>query len=120
MRVKATEDTPASKIVKISVAGQQKAPNLKIDYKKEIVKGKANASITCNGIFLAKDMTKDSAKNASELADYLNSSASAELKVWICATAKKPASAVQTINAAKRFDASSLTLSDVVTYDPAK
>ena len=102
-----TSISPASKYTKISVAGQLKAPKFKIDYKKEIIKGKEGLGVRCNEIYLAKNLTKDDAKGAMKeiaISSYLLVKTHSKFEIWQCATAKKPASAIQVIDAAERAE----------------
>ncbi len=132
VRVRATESTPSSKLVKVSVKGQQKAPNLKADYKKELIKLKDGMTIyfgdtapfTLTGVEASASSyddyegriihidSKDAAKNGVSLSCYLTGTRNTVL-IWTNATAKKPASAVQEIKLAARatIDAQILTVS---------
>ena len=122
VRVAATTTTPASKEVKVSVAGQQKAPNLKIDYKKEVIKGKEGLTIRCGETYLVKNISKEDAKDSLKeisIATYLTVGERAVFDIWQSATAKKPASAIQTIEAAARA-AAATSSADVVTLSKGK
>ena len=122
IRTAATTTAPASKEVKISVSGQQKAPNLKIDYKKEVIKGKEGLTIRCGETYLVKNISKEDAKDSLKeisIATYLTVGERAEFDIWLSATAKKPASAIQTINAAARA-AAATSSADVVTISNGK
>jgi hypothetical protein len=121
VRIKATETSPASKMVKISVKGEQKAPNLKADYKKESIKLKDGMYIYFGDTSpsalkeLAADAvsfedydgkvvyiaTKDAAKQPVSISGYLTETRNTVL-IWTAATKKKPATAVQSILLAAR------------------
>ncbi len=105
IKTMATETTPSSKEVKISVAGQQKAPKLKIDYKKEIIKGKEGMSVMCGENLLADTMSKEDAKAGIYLSGVLLVGVRTDIRLWIGATSKKPASAIQEISTAARSEA---------------
>ncbi len=97
--------TPASKTKKLSVSGVSKATTFKADYKKDIVKLKENAvffSGTTEELAENTEMmspySKESAKNGADISDLMEKT----VCMWMAATAKKPASAVQTVTFARR------------------
>lgn len=123
--------TPASKAVKVTAKGLQKAPNIKADYKKEILKAKKDMIIyfgaTAPSKLTALPKTaktyedyegksvvvdKDIAKAGIDVSPYI-SEFPMTILVWTHATEKKPASAPQTIELAARgdIDAATLTVS---------
>ncbi|MBO4416381.1 MAG: hypothetical protein J5824_10445 [Lachnospiraceae bacterium] len=108
---------PAGKPVKVSVAGQQKAPNVKIDYKKEVLKGKENLSVSVADVLKVEKMSKEDAKTPIDISSYLQVGVQTEIKVWIAASDKKPASSIQTIHAAARATA---VTSGAITFDSSK
>lgn len=117
IKTQATATTPSSKVVKISVSGIQKAPNVKIDYKKEILKGKENLSMSVDDVLKVTKMSKDDAKTPIDISAYLQVGVQTEFKIWFAASEKKPASAIQTISAAARATAAT---SEAVTYNASK
>ncbi len=116
IRTAPTSDTPAGKPQKLKVKGQQKAPKLKIDYKKEVLKGKENICVSAGGEMLAQNLTKEAAKAGVDISESLTEGSRTSIKVWIGASAKKAATAVQTIEAAARAAApvsgTALTVTD--------
>lgn len=89
---------PATKGYKVSVSSAIKAPAVKPDYKKEVIKPKAG--MTINGV----EYTKATAKSDPyDIADELDSGSSIE--VYMAATAKKPRSAIMTVTLAPRASA---------------
>ncbi|GHV33820.1 hypothetical protein FACS18949_08720 [Clostridia bacterium] len=117
---------PASPITKIKVSDQIKAPKLKPDYKKEVIKNKkdtyvwigTNTSINVAGnptatagtdkvtfsvngnFFITSD--KDEAKKPLDISNALTNKYA--VKVWVGPTAKKPSSVIQVITLAPRAD----------------
>jgi hypothetical protein len=108
---------PAGKPVKVSVSGQQKAPNVKIDYKKEVLKGKENLSVSADDVQIVTRMSKEDAKTPIDISSYLQVGVQTEIKVWIAASEKKPASSVQIIPAAARAAA---VTSGAITFNASK
>ena len=132
VRVKATDDTPASKAAKVTVKGQQKAPKVKADYKKETLKVKKGMTvyfgetITSDAAELTGEpknyddyagkyvvVTEDMAKNGIDISNYITDSRNT-IKIWMPADGKKPATAAQTIVLPKRgtIEATTLTVSN--------
>ncbi|GHU38119.1 hypothetical protein FACS1894105_11500 [Clostridia bacterium] len=99
-RIAPTNDTPASKSKKFGVSTLIKAPSLKPDFKKEIIKGKAGVAILSvggfTGVLFDKDTAKDGIKlgatGAAGIAPY-----GATLEVRSVANGKKPASEIATL-----------------------
>ena len=125
------EYTPASKVVKIKAKGLQKAPSLKVDYKNEVIKLKKDMSIyfgsnvPSSGTIpalsdsaaayddyagkICKVTTADQAKTGVKIGPYLTNARNTVI-IWSEATAKKPASALQTIELAARAETEAKTL----------
>ncbi|MDR0293452.1 MAG: hypothetical protein LBH95_04785 [Oscillospiraceae bacterium] len=132
---------PASPASKLGVAAQQKAPNLKPDYKKGIIKPKAGVAIkgitpmnsekdVAGGtadettyVFYAKSATaagKVPCYNAiakEKMPEFAPAAATYAITVYTYASAKKPASVVQTINIAPAAPAPA---AGVITWDGKK
>ena len=120
VRVAPTTDTPASKVVKVKVKGQQKAPKLKVDYKKETLKvkkdmivyfddtpsasaekatGELKAYSDLAGKYIIVD--EEMAKNGIDISAYITNERNT-IMVWSGATSKKASTAAQTIVLAAR------------------
>lgn len=118
-----TEDTPASKESKVKVKGLSKAPNIKVDYKNEVIKLKKGMVIFFGEEIPARGETETLSENAKTYSDFAGrifgaDSAEApksglaigpyitntrnKIIVWTMATAKKPASKPQVIELAAR------------------
>lgn len=122
--------TPASKITKLSVLDQIKAPALKADYKKETIKlkggqtivfGKGNADKTALAKSSADGLVAEAGKCAINLSktdagqpvlltNYLDETETV-VTVWTAATLKKPASVKQVLTLAPRAIMQETTLS---------
>lgn len=95
--------TPAGKTAKLTVSTQIKAPTLKPDYKKEVIKAKAGLSVQV-GTADAKLFTKYD-KGNELLIDLKGAIDKGEkVTVFTVATVKKPASASQVLQIATRPD----------------
>lgn len=123
--------TPGSAIAKVKVSDQIKAPKLKPDYKKEVLKLKADTTIQFQGTAVSTAVTagtdgfavpaaggtiyatKENAKSPALLGTFLTEDVT-EVHAFSSATVKKPASAYQVITLAARA-----VLSDV-TFTPDK
>lgn len=132
VRVSPTADTPASKVVKVKVKGQQKAPNVKANYKNETLKVKKDmivyfgTSASVNAAELAENAktyddyagkiykvtTAEQAKAGVSIAAYITDTRNTIL-IWNAATAKKPASKAQelVLPARAAIEATALTVS---------
>ena len=122
VRYGATSDTPASKSAKITAKGLLKAPKVKVDYKKEIIKLKEGMSVffgeeipsgalkitgtpanysEMDGRYIVID--EETAKAGLDISKYITNIRNTIL-VWSAATKKKAATDKQTIELAKRQD----------------
>ncbi len=124
IRVAPTGDTPASKAKKIKVSTTTKAPNLKVDYKKNLIKFKANM-IAGQIVEYAVANDKAIMTEAAKFTQTANTVATTKESDWckpglsitveshvqdagvrIVNTAKKPASKIQCIRIAKAAEMS--------------
>jgi hypothetical protein len=107
--------TPASKIVKLKVSSEIKPPKVTVDYKKEIVKMKANYAYRMWGeetdaVILNKTNAKAGIKFKDlfgmEYKEITETNLKKEIEVYIAATGKKPRStSIQVIvNGPKAFE----------------
>lgn len=96
----AAKPVAGSKPWKVTPATLGKAPKLKVDYKKEVIKLKAGTNF---------EGTKLAAATTTSVASYLDSGKT-EVVIYIAATGKKPATAPQTLKLASRAAAPSGTL----------
>lgn len=100
--------TAASKPKKITVAGEQKPPQLKIDYKKEIIKLKKGDAYLIGSDEAFTVVTKQKGNIELDISDAITCGAS--IKIKKAATANKPATAVQTITPVARITLENVTL----------
>jgi hypothetical protein len=118
VRIKPTDDTPASKAVKVTVKGQQAAPKTKVDYKKEQIKLKKGevlyfgesisgsvSELTENAAtyedYAGKMVVAGDSAKVVDISPYITDARNTVM-IWSAASSKKAASAVKTITLAAR------------------